>query len=117
METWVISSSLTLAFSSLFGQGGNPVSRWAGFQLHCEHSTTVIQWLEEFKGWGEKVEPSAMSQVKLFKSILFTLSDSQSNTFLIRKANGQKEVASPSHQRGIVGFGCCSAAGGPEACV
>ncbi len=31
-----------------------------------------------------------MSQVKLFKSILLTLSDSQSNTFLIHKANGQR---------------------------
>lgn len=76
-------------------------------------------WLEQVRGWGEKLEPSGMSRVKLFKSILLTLSDSLSNTFLIHKANGQKreEAVSISHQREIVGSGCCSAAGGAEACV
>lgn len=72
---------------NLFGQGATWWAGWAGIQLHRKYNATVMQWMEEFRGCGEKVEPSGMSQVKLFKSILFTLSDSQSNTFLIHKAN------------------------------
>lgn len=80
-------SRLPILRFNLFGQ---EMTWWAGIQIDCEHTAGMMQWLEEFRGWGEKVGPSGMGRVKLFKSILLTPSDSQSNTFLIHKANGQR---------------------------
>ncbi|KAM3619979.1 uncharacterized protein V6R79_016651 [Siganus canaliculatus] len=72
-----------------------------------------MQRLLQFRDWGEKIATSGLIGVKLLKSILFTSCVSQSNTFLLQKADGCMQ------HPGLIstGSGCCGTAAGAGPCV